>query len=91
MNKHKHYDCIIAWAEGKKIEYKWDYKSRWYDTDRPIWNEDVHYRIKPEPVTLWVNEYEWGLGALQDNKFDALNLVEKNDPEYIRTIKLQEV
>lgn len=21
--KHKHYDCIVAWAEGKQIQSKW--------------------------------------------------------------------
>ena len=25
--KHKHYDCIVAWAEGKEIEVKWRVKN----------------------------------------------------------------
>jgi len=47
--KHKHYDCIVAWAEGKKVEYfaygVWD---DWVETVG--WHEAYEYRIKKEPV-----------------------------------------
>jgi hypothetical protein len=46
--KHKHYDLIVAWAEGKEIEYK-DYDSRWYVINNPMWHNLTEYRIKPEP------------------------------------------
>ena len=47
--KHKHYDVIVAWAAGKKIEYlsKTDYK--WRGSSQPGWYEHYEYRIKPEP------------------------------------------
>ena len=47
--KHKHYDCIVAWAEGEKIEGSED-GINWYDLEEPIWVESNKYRIKKEPV-----------------------------------------
>jgi hypothetical protein len=48
--KHKHYDTIVAWAEGKQIQWR-DPKDdeRWSDIKIPNWLEDCEYRIKPEP------------------------------------------
>jgi hypothetical protein len=49
--KHKHYDCIVAWAEGKKIQVFSQYKKEWNDcpSPTPAWNSQLEYRIKPEP------------------------------------------
>lgn len=48
--KHKHYDMIVAWAEGKKIQLMtgkgWE---DWVGKFSPHWNDDMEYRIKPEP------------------------------------------
>jgi hypothetical protein len=46
--KHKHYDLIVAWADGAKIQFK-DYDSRWYVINNPMWHDSTEYRIKPEP------------------------------------------
>jgi hypothetical protein len=46
--KHKHYDLIVAWADGAKIECK-DYDSRWYAINNPMWHNHTEYRIKPTP------------------------------------------
>lgn len=53
MNKkHKHYDVIVAWAEGKEIQWRiccdeWiDWKN---DTNPPRFDKYAEYRIKPEP------------------------------------------
>ena len=43
---------IQAYAEGKEIEsrcIKGD-KSLWYDDENPIFDNDLEYRIKPEPT-----------------------------------------
>lgn len=47
--KHKHYDCIVAWAEGKDIQ--WNNNGVWHNVieDRPHWFKDTEYRIKPKP------------------------------------------
>lgn len=48
--KHKHYDCIVAWAEGKTIEHRCIGGEVWYDSVDPIWSDNYEYRIKKEPV-----------------------------------------
>lgn len=48
--KHKHYETIIAWAEGRKIQYKRSCTGLWNDTSMtPSWDLNTEYRIKPEP------------------------------------------
>jgi hypothetical protein len=47
--KHKHYDMIVAWAEGKQIQFN-ALDNNWEPVGScPIWVEDYQYRIKPEP------------------------------------------
>jgi hypothetical protein len=46
--KHKHYDLIVAWADGANIECK-DYDGQWYVSNSPMWHNSTEYRIKPEP------------------------------------------
>lgn len=46
--KHKHYDCIVAWAEGKTIQIR-ETSGDWEDIDNPSWVNGCQYRIKPEP------------------------------------------
>lgn len=49
MTKHKHYDCIVAWAAGDKIEVS---NNGEYFTEiaSPSFDENMYYRIKKEPV-----------------------------------------
>ena len=48
--KHKHYDIIVAWAEGKTIQNFNDRRMIWEDlTGDPYWVSSFQYRIKPEP------------------------------------------
>lgn len=47
--KHKHYDCIIAWAEGKEIQFKSAHNNWELVGSYPLWVENFEYRIKPEP------------------------------------------
>lgn len=44
--KHKHYDMIVAWAEGKQIQVK-ACNLIWEDREKPLWAADREYRIKP--------------------------------------------
>jgi hypothetical protein len=48
--KHKHYECIVAWAEGKEIQFRCE-KHDWEDmlTSFPDWYTSYEYRIKPQP------------------------------------------
>jgi hypothetical protein len=47
--KHKHYDCIVAWAEGKQIQNFNNNTGEWEDLHQaPFWINKFQYRIKPE-------------------------------------------
>jgi len=46
--KHKHYDMIGAWAEGKQIQVE-EMDGTWSDIQGPSWSGHNQYRIKPEP------------------------------------------
>jgi len=46
--KHKHYDMIVAWAEGKQIQVK-AFNLTWDDREKPLWCLNREYRIKPDP------------------------------------------
>lgn len=45
--KHKHYDAIVAWAEGKRIQYR-RAGGVWLDTGVPSFYAHYEYRVKPE-------------------------------------------
>ena len=48
--KHKWHKEIKAWADGAEIEVL-DNDS-WRESKFPSWNDDLSYRIKPEPVKV---------------------------------------
>ena len=60
MTRHKHYDIIVAWAEGAEVQSKDD--DRWMDTLFPTWHPNNEYRIKPKTVQRegWVNIASYG-------------------------------
>ena len=45
--KRKHYDLIIAWANGAEIEFK-DWYGNWRFINNPAWNKQIEYRVKPK-------------------------------------------
>lgn len=47
--RHKHYNEIVAWAEGKPVQTR-DFRGVWRDVTVPLWESNYEYRIKPEPV-----------------------------------------
>jgi hypothetical protein len=46
MTKHKHYDLIMAWADGAAIELHLPDLDRWAKASNPGWYEDCDYRVK---------------------------------------------
>jgi hypothetical protein len=44
--KHKHYDLIVAWAEGTEIEYLNESDGHWYLASTPVWHSNNEYRIR---------------------------------------------
>jgi hypothetical protein len=47
IRKHKHYDVIVAFAEGKVIQER-DWEGNWADVSLPRFHPNGDYRIKPE-------------------------------------------
>ena len=52
--KHKHYDLIVAWANGAEIEARYEKATGWTDWKTEdggfVWYiGGAEYRIKPEP------------------------------------------
>jgi hypothetical protein len=41
----KHKECVIAWLEGKQIQYRTP-EGTWFDIPIPGWQDDYEYRIK---------------------------------------------
>lgn len=53
--KHKHYDCIIAWANGAKIQIKESHG--WEDIPTPSFVGGCEYRVKPEKKEPFILTY----------------------------------
>lgn len=55
MNKHIHYDAIVAWANGEQIQLFSQAEKKWKDLESltsPVWFPENQYRIKPKEVKL---------------------------------------
>lgn len=58
--KHKWYDVIVAYANGKPIQFKYKNSNTWYDTNNLILDstmDDLEFRIKPELVCYLDSAY----------------------------------
>lgn len=52
MTKQVHYDTIIAWANGEKIQSRYPGASTtWIDTNFPVFYDHYEYRVKPKEKT----------------------------------------
>ena len=50
--KHKHYDMIVAWANGETIQGSLD-AIHWVDIQNPYWDAFSRIRIKPPTRPQW--------------------------------------
>ena len=54
-------EVMQAYVDGKTVEVSNSNVNNWMEvagTISPVWNwDEFRYRIKPEPRTIWVNEY----------------------------------
>ena len=46
--KHKHYYCIRAYADGWKIEYLASSNNKWYPSEYPEFAKNLAYRVVPD-------------------------------------------
>jgi len=53
--RNKHYDIIVAWANGEAIEVLGSDKT-WHILSSPSWFDGAEYRIKPAPKPDLVRE-----------------------------------
>lgn len=54
---HKYAEMIKQWADGAKVEYRFNSNDFWRQCDYPSWVDHYEYRIKPEPQEDIVFEY----------------------------------
>lgn len=47
MTRHKHYDALIAYANGAKIQFRNVDCDEWMDTHLPVFSPTGQYRAKP--------------------------------------------
>lgn len=83
--KHKHYDVIVAWAGGKKVQFKNIY-SGWVDWNHdtgPNFLESVDWRIKPkEKVVRWKWAYQNGNNRWYESSDFLSDLEAANEFKY---------
>lgn len=59
---HKHHDVIVAWAQGKPIQWRrrdTDNWENWTHIQAPAFAPYYEYRIKPEPIQVKYRVYLW--------------------------------
>ena len=89
MKQHKWHKEIKAWADGAEIEARWWKDKSWLVDDNPDWNEEnIDYRIKPqpkEPQYLYVYEDSNGCSlSLGKGKWETMY-----GSKYLGKIKLE--
>ena len=95
----KYWHLLEAAREGKTIQMLRNptgREDRWMDRQTEAFNSPPdQYRIKPEPLVLWVNEYENDDGSKSVGETFAAPATAIRHGQhlrgYIRTIKLTEV
>jgi hypothetical protein len=90
--KHKHYDCIVAWAEGKEIQFKGDHYGGWITVlGAASWSESNEYRIKPEPkpdVVVFVPVIDFRLYRTEQRDGDNLRLTFDGETGKLKTAEV---
>ena len=47
---------IKAFTEGKVIQFRSTDDTRWLDTSSPTFSTSTEYRVKPEPIEMWISK-----------------------------------
>lgn len=89
-----HKAAEVAWGQGKKVQREFD--GCWIDCspDCHCFDPNCKYRLAPEPVEFWTNEYEGEEGRYCLGVFaGSMEAVEERLPNhnYVRTVKMREV
>ena len=70
-NRHKHYNEIVAWAEGETIQA--GIGGVWYVTTQPHFRLNTEYRVKPSELS----KAELALSKAKEDLANAKALVKK--------------
>lgn len=63
--KHKHYDVIMAYANGAKVEMFERTTKKWVEYDYPSFYEELEYRVKKEPKVETFCYESYSNGSIQ--------------------------
>jgi len=50
MEKHVHYETIIAYANGEDIQFRINDDGKWSDIEHPAFYNRYQYRVKPTAI-----------------------------------------
>ena len=88
MNKHKWYNEIVAWAEGKPIQLRYKTKTNFtewkdYNCENAIHFDDVdlEFRVKPNTV-----KYRLYLDGLDGDIVDNIMIILSSDDNLSETV-----
>jgi hypothetical protein len=91
MEKHKHYDLIIAWANGETIQVCDVLGVHWIDLASPAFSEDLRYRIKPKLLEYWTPVYRDGTCGQEYKSRAAAEAVGIDKYAFVRVAHMREV
>ena len=89
MNIKEKIAVMQAFEDGKAIFERLLYHgAEWKSCEYPIWNwSSREYKVKEEPIVLWVNVYDYGM-HIHDSKADAKKCLSSKGG---KTIKFRQV
>ena len=102
--RHKHYEYIIAWAKGSKIQRsvkqydviptRKEPQFIWLDDENPTWNENEVYRLKPvyktQEVKLTLLYHNWYIEPVENGSGNCLITYNSIDEQIIDIRGLKE-
>ena len=64
MKPHKHAELIKAWADGATVQSWIEHTGKWEDNQRPLWLEEVEYRIKQQNLSVaYIVDHKYSVRA----------------------------
>ena len=87
---------INAFLSGKTIQSRFSHRDKWKDDLAPTWSVEYQYRVKPDPMKVYVNIFRLENGdevlgsKAYESLVDAERRISASGPEYVRTIEFTE-
>lgn len=90
--RHKHYDAIVAYAEGKQIQWRHNNTCAWQNWGEqglaPAFECSNEYRVKPATIKVWVALFRWSYGsnAVETTELESVATSWAQDPRFVKWI-----